>query len=404
MDDYCTKKTSELLWRIMNWKLPDALQKPMGFFKSSNETKQSSSDDLVHDVDDDLGINQIEENRDVPFLRMESAVRRFVDVALPVDLERLHKHKVNIIKWRSSSDLSKLRLEYENSSRTVKQITRNLQEMDTLRARVLEDDLEVFDYHLVPAKTKAQEGIDDFLSLRNHDSEIRTSGTQNFADFSNTEGVENSTEEILDHISRNKSRVMVQGNQLLIHASCEDDDPALPNEPQCGNLAILETQEEMVSPSQDLGGDDSWLKLQKDVNDLHEMMQTVSSVVHDQGKMVNDISSNVETAGDNIKKGTSQLKRATVLKAAMFPIFGAAIGGVIGGPIGMVAGLKLGSMTAGVAAAGVTGSVIGYQGGKALKKRHDEANSFEMIEVKKSDDSDDSTGSFELLDNDEPVT
>lgn len=45
----------------------------------------------------------------------------------------------------------------------------------------------------------------------------------------------------------------------------------------------------------------------------------------------------------------------------MFPVVGAVVGGAVGGPIGFLAGLKLGSVTGGLAAAGITGTVIGYQ-------------------------------------------
>ena len=55
------------------------------------------------------------------------------------------------------------------------------------------------------------------------------------------------------------------------------------------------------------------------------------------------------------------------MKAAIFPLAGAVVGGLVGGPIGLLAGFKV----AGVAAA-VGGGVIGYQGGKLIKKKRDE--------------------------------
>ena len=52
----------------------------------------------------------------------------------------------------------------------------------------------------------------------------------------------------------------------------------------------------------------------------------------------------------------------------MIPVAGAVVGGLIGGPIGLIAGFKM----AGVAAA-VGGGVLGYQGGKVLKRKRDES-------------------------------
>lgn len=52
----------------------------------------------------------------------------------------------------------------------------------------------------------------------------------------------------------------------------------------------------------------------------------------------------------------------------MLPVAGAVVGGLLGGPIGLIAGFKM----AGVAAA-IGGGVVGYQGGKMIKRRRDES-------------------------------
>lgn len=60
--------------------------------------------------------------------------------------------------------------------------------------------------------------------------------------------------------------------------------------------------------------------------------------------------------------------QASKLKAAMIPVAGAVVGGLIGGPIGLIAGFKM----AGVAAA-VGGGLLGYQGGKMVKRQRDQS-------------------------------
>lgn len=373
----------------MNRKLSEVLWKPIEIFKrSDNDVPSSSTASLVKDDDDDLGVNTIDTRRNVPFRRMESAIRKFIDIALPIDLERLQKHKVNIIRLRSSEEFSKLKVEYENSSHTVKQISRNLSEMDVLRSRVCENELSVFDLYLTPAKTKAMEGINDFLTLKNGlvNMDILLASSQcndvPAALASNPETLKSSPK------AENRLHVIMQGNQLMIENAGEDVGS--------GGSDIAKSDQMLVTERPDVVSR-SWKDLERDITDLHQMMHTVSSLVHEQGEMVDDISNNIEKAGTNIERGNFQLKKATFLKAAMFPIIGAAVGG----PIGMVVGLKLGTVA--VAAAGITGGVVGYQGGKVLKRHHEDANSIEMKPLRRRShtDSDTSTGSFEIIHEDD---
>ena len=64
--------------------------------------------------------------------------------------------------------------------------------------------------------------------------------------------------------------------------------------------------------------------------------------------------------------------QASKLKVAAYPIIGAAIGGLCGGPVGLAVGLKAG------AAIAVGGGVVGFFGGKYLKKRQDDATDIQL--------------------------
>lgn len=64
--------------------------------------------------------------------------------------------------------------------------------------------------------------------------------------------------------------------------------------------------------------------------------------------------------------------QASKLKVAAYPIIGAAIGGLCGGPVGLAVGLKAG------AAIAVGGGVMGFFGGKYLKRKQDEATDIQL--------------------------
>lgn len=55
-----------------------------------------------------------------------------------------------------------------------------------------------------------------------------------------------------------------------------------------------------------------------------------------------------------------------------YPIVGAAVGGLVGGPVGLAVGLKAG------AAIAVGGGVLGFVGGKYMKKKQDESTDIQL--------------------------
>lgn len=101
--------------------------------------------------------------------------------------------------------------------------------------------------------------------------------------------------------------------------------------------------------------------LQKEVEDLHCMFQTVSELVHDQSESVDIVADNAEEALENVQAAEGQLRRALSYKKAMYPIVGALVGTCMGGPIGLLVGAKAG----GVAAIGC--GILGFTGGSVLK-------------------------------------
>ena len=80
--------------------------------------------------------------------------------------------------------------------------------------------------------------------------------------------------------------------------------------------------------------------------------------------------------------------QASKLKAAAYPLVGAAVGGLVGGPLGLAVGLKAG---AALAVGGGVGSALGYFGGDYYKKKQNDATDIQLDnlssrkEIKKSD-------------------
>lgn len=66
------------------------------------------------------------------------------------------------------------------------------------------------------------------------------------------------------------------------------------------------------------------------------------------------------------------ISQANKLKAVAYPVIGAAVGGLCGGPVGLAVGLKAG------AAVAFGGGVLGFFGGKYMKKRHSDATDIQL--------------------------
>uniref|UniRef100_A0A672R634 STX17-like N-terminal domain-containing protein n=1 Tax=Sinocyclocheilus grahami TaxID=75366 RepID=A0A672R634_SINGR len=57
-----------------------------------------------------------EEAGKLPLRRLEPPIQKFIKVAIPTDLERLHQHQHNIEKFQRNGQWDKLHQEHINSS------------------------------------------------------------------------------------------------------------------------------------------------------------------------------------------------------------------------------------------------------------------------------------------------
>lgn len=116
---------------------------------------------------------------------------------------------------------------------------------------------------------------------------------------------------------------------------------------------------------------DETKKLSSEIEDLNEVMQQLSLLVHAQHEVVDSIEEHIERAAVNVRLGHAQLKKAQAAQTAKLPVVAAAVGGVaLGGPIGIAAGSTILGL-----AAGIGGAFAGLYSGRYFRRKlHEGAN------------------------------
>ncbi|BFF98214.1 syntaxin-17 [Drosophila madeirensis] len=263
----------------------------------------------------------------LPLKQAEVSVQRFQDTAVPHHLGLLQNHRSNIEKSLALGDWQKIKREELNAMRVIKQIKNLLLEMDALREKVREEDLERFDELMRPGKEKAFAGMKYFAELQLK-SPTSTLGSQydeqqdnqlQQADIGNLQAHQ--------HMPQLQVNFQLEEHQLSQRQACLD---------QMENL-------------------------QREISDLHGMFHGMRQLTAVQSVAVQNIADNAEEALENVQAGERSLRSALTYKKAMYPVMGALLGTCVGGPIGMVAGLKAG----GLAAVGC--GILGFTGGSVLK-------------------------------------
>lgn len=265
------------------------------------------------------------ENNRLTLRRLEAPIHKFIKVALPTDLERLHKHHNNILKFQQGQQWDKLHDEHINAIRTVQQLRANVREMETLCSRVRAEDAAALEKLVRPIRERAAAAVQDFL---------------------------------------------------LLHPTPEPQSmhppaPHMPTSHHDGNEdeeTLCEMQIQLPAiPTEEVAAE-SWENLEEDLRELGGLVTEFSVLVHSQQEKIDSIEDNVNTASANVEEGTRSLGKAVGYKLAVLPVAGALLGGVIAGPLGLLAGFK----AAGFAAA-VGGGALGFAGGNMVQK-HRKAN------------------------------
>ncbi|MBN3286897.1 STX17 protein, partial [Polyodon spathula] len=263
----------------------------------------------------------------LPLRRLELPIHKFVKVAIPIDLERLKKHQINIEKYQRYRQWDRLHQEHIHASRTVQQLRANIREMEKLCQRVRDEDTPALDKIILPIRQQASTAAVEFLRLHSESAEE------------------------LSH------QYTAAANQ---HSSLTR---SLTDQEEGGSQAMVQMLLPFPEIPKDQNAAESWETLEEDLIGLNGLVNEFSQLVHSQQEKIDSIEDNVNSAAANVQEGTKNLGKAAKYKLAVLPVAGALIGGVVGGPIGLLAGFKV----AGLAAA-VSGGLLGYAGGNLLQK------------------------------------
>lgn len=284
--------------------------------------------------------------------RLEPSIQKFLKV-VEIDLDRLHKHRLNIEKFSRLQDWNSLNKEQINTTRTVQQIVTNIKEIEKTRRQTQDSDLQTFDERIKDMKSAAFTAIKEFVEVQRNDN------------VTCTEIPDSSEDASLSH-------------PLLPDKHTDDLTQT--------SLPVSGMEQLKITPiPEDTEAMESWENLHQSLMELNTMIQHFSTEVHTQQEKVDNIEDNIETAHDNVNEGTRQLGMASKYKAAILPIAGALIGTVVAGPVGFFAGAKIGG-----AVGLVGGGVAGFAGGKIVKSRQNDITKIEMTNLSEKKSNDDS--------------
>ncbi|XP_025162307.1 syntaxin-17 isoform X2 [Harpegnathos saltator] len=99
-----------------------------------------------------------------PIRRLEIQINNF-NVAIPHHVDLLQRYRSNIKKYQDQRDWERIQREHANVSRIIKQLKELLYQMDTLRAQVLDSDIEQFDKLTAKARTSIMDAIREYLDM-----------------------------------------------------------------------------------------------------------------------------------------------------------------------------------------------------------------------------------------------
>lgn len=101
----------------------------------------------------------------IPLKRAEISIQRFNEVGIPHHLGLLRNHKSNIKKCLALGDWDKIQKEEINATRVVKQLKTLLMEMDSLRNKLIDEDVQKFDDSISKSRQSAMEEMKSYMGM-----------------------------------------------------------------------------------------------------------------------------------------------------------------------------------------------------------------------------------------------
>ncbi|KAF8777510.1 Syntaxin-17 like protein [Argiope bruennichi] len=286
----------------------------------------------------------------LPFKRLQWPLSQIVNTAIPLHVQLLNEHSKNIETLKNKNQPLQLRQEQSNACKTLQLLKDDLYQIEQLNLQVQDEDQEVFEKTIRKSLKDAVDAISEFMvshsdvlgPLLDLDNDL----SQESAEFPKLVCGTVTDSDIVDESKECIVENCPIDSQLVVH-----DHPTSRN----------------------------WSFLRKQLLEVHSLIHQFASLVFRQQDSIDNIQSNIVETHENVRIGTSYLKKASLLKAATFPIAGAVVGGILLGPVGALAGFKL----LGSVACMAGGSAIGYGAGLGLKKKsQDICNSIELKPLK----------------------
>ncbi|XP_058831732.1 syntaxin-17 [Topomyia yanbarensis] len=277
-----------------------------------------------------------DENDKISLKLAEISIEKF-NQSIPQYLSLLKNHKCNIEKAGSLSDWDRIKREQINATRVIKQMKYLILEIDKVRSRIRESEVDRFDEAIDAAKKMAFAGMGEYLEMQQKFAS-RSQSTYSFQDDDRGlfEDGDNRYGNNLTQVSKITSNYDRQEDELRQRAEC---------------LKEMEN-------------------LQQEIVDIQDLFQAVHTMTHDQAQFIDAVEENVEVTQVHVEAGETALRKALRYKKAIYPMCGALLGSCIGGPIGLIVGLKAGGLAA------IGGGLVGFAGGKFVKNE-DELDSIE---------------------------
>lgn len=275
----------------------------------------------------------------------EISIKKFNEIGIPHHLGLLKNHKSNIEKCLALGDWDKVKKEEINATRVIKQLKNLMLEMDILRGKVTENDLDRFDEQTMISRKKVKEAIKEYLGkLINLKIQI----------------IRYKSIVFLPDLQVKKATTKT--NHYQTDDFHDDDRMGLENLPQI--------QTEFGTSEHQLRSREACLaefeNLQREVQDIQQLFFKLNENVVAQGDNVQAVEDNVSETAVHVEQAEKNLRQALTYKKAMYPLCGAILGFCVAGPVGMVTfGLKAGSLAA------VGCGILGATGGAALKNKQE---------------------------------
>ncbi|RZF40126.1 hypothetical protein LSTR_LSTR011254 [Laodelphax striatellus] len=260
-----------------------------------------------------------------PLKWMELPITKFNEIAVPHHITQLKEMKLNIQKMARSGDYENMRKEQVKAKKVIEQLRALVREMDILRNKVLDSDLNKFDKSINSSRQTALSALQEYKDML----EKLSSPVPEYNENTNSD----------DEFNQQQMSAMVEASIKLSELS-ED----------------VRRQERKTIAVEEL---------QQEVEEVNELYQQLAVMVGSQAEAVTKIESNVEETAVKVEEGERILRHAAKLKIPSYGLAGALLGTFLAGPVGFVAGFKLGSVAA------VTGSFLGFTGGRYLKSVHE---------------------------------